>query len=125
MPARLRAWHSFLPVAGNISVDRAGSRVTASSAGGQIIFGEARGAIQAHTAGGGIRVIRVAGPMQLDSNGGSILLTQVEKEVHASTGAGSITAWFSPGGKLAAPSQLGIGTWRYRRLLAERSGDDH
>ncbi len=94
---------------GNISVDRAGSRVTASSAGGQIIFGEARGAIQAHTAGGGIRVIRVAGPMQLDSNGGSILLTQVEKEVHASTGAGSITAWFSPGGKLAAPSQLESG----------------
>lgn len=94
---------------GNIAVDRADARVTASSAGGQIIFGEAGGAIQAHTAGGGIRVLRVAGPMQLDSNGGSILLTQVEKQVHATTETGSITAWFSPVGKLAAASQLQSG----------------
>ncbi len=91
---------------GNISVDRASSEVTATSAAGQISFGEAAGAINAHTSGGGIRVLRVAGPMQLESHGGSILLTQVENEVHASTGTGSITAWFSPGGKLFNASDL-------------------
>jgi TonB family protein len=91
---------------GNISVDRASSEVTATSAAGQISFGEAAGAINAHTSGGGIRVLRVAGPMQLESHGGSILLTQVENEVHASTGTGSITAWFSPGGKIINASDL-------------------
>jgi TonB family protein len=91
---------------GNISVDRASSEVTATSAAGQISFGEAAGAINAHTSGGGIRVLRVAGPMQLESHGGSILLTQVENEVHASTGTGSITAWFSPSGKLLNASDL-------------------
>ncbi len=90
-------------------MERAGSRVTASSGGGQISFGEAAGAIQAKAAGGGIRVLRVAGPMQLDSNGGSIFLTKVENAVHASTGTGSITAWFSPTLKIAGASQLESG----------------
>ena len=34
------------------------------------------------------------------------MLTQVENEVHASTGTGSITAWFSPSGKLLNASDL-------------------
>jgi TonB family protein len=90
-------------------VERAGSRVTTSSGGGQISFGEAAGAIQARAAGGGIRVLRVSGPMQLDSNGGSIFLTRVENAVHASTGTGSITAWLSPTVKIAGSSQLESG----------------
>ncbi len=91
---------------GNISIQRAGGSLSATTTGGQVELGEAAGAIHARTAGGVIRVLRVSGPTTLETGGGSILLTRVQSAVHALTAVGTITAWFTPDGKLVAPSQL-------------------